>query len=69
MPQQLDHLALAAAYGVPGRRVLQLAGLPSQLDWALQQPLALLELVSDRRADALRRQTLRRMAAQALMQP
>ena len=69
MPQQLDHLALAAAHGVPGRRVLQLAGLPSQLDWALQQPLALLELVSDRRADALRRQTLRRMAAQALMQP
>lgn len=69
MPQQLDHLALAAAHGVPGRRVQQLAGLPSQLDWALQQPLALLELVSDRRADALRRQTLRRMAAQALMQP
>ena len=69
MPQQLDHLALAAAHGVPGRRVLQLAGLPAQLDWALQQPLALLELVSDRRADALRRQTLRRMAAQALMQP
>ncbi|MDP4947185.1 MAG: 2-succinyl-5-enolpyruvyl-6-hydroxy-3-cyclohexene-1-carboxylic-acid synthase [Cyanobium sp. MAG_102] len=69
MPQQLDHVALAAAHGVPGRRVLQLAGLPSQLDWALQPPLALLELVSDRRADALRRQTLRRMAAQALMQP
>ena len=69
MPQQLDHLALAAAHGVPGCRVQQLAGLPAQLDWALQQPLALLELVSDRRADALRRQTLRRMAAQALMQP
>ncbi len=69
MPQQLDHLALAAAHGVPGRRVQQLSCLPSQLDWALQQPLALLELVSDRRADALRRQTLRRMAAQALMQP
>jgi len=68
MPQQLDHLALAAAHGVPGRRVDQLAGLPSQLDWALQQPLALLELLSDRRADALKRQTLRRMAAQALMQ-
>lgn len=69
MPQQLDHLALAAAHGVPGRRVEQLAGLPAQLDWALQQPLALLELLSDRRADALRRQTLRRMTAQALMQP
>lgn len=68
MPQQLDHLALAAAHGVPGRRVEQLADLPIQLDWALNQPLALLELVSDRRADALRRQTLRRMAAQALMQ-
>lgn len=67
MPQQLDHLALAAAHGVPGRRVEQLADLPSELDWALNQPLALLELVSDRRADALRRQTLRRMAAQALM--
>ena len=68
MPQQLDHLALAAAHGVPGRRVEQLADLPSQLDWALNQPLALLELVSDRRADALRRQNLRRMAAQVLMQ-
>ena len=67
MPQQLDHLALAAAHGVPGRRVEQLADLPSQLDWALNQPLALVELVSDRRANALRRQTLRRMAAQPLM--
>ncbi|MDA0717144.1 MAG: 2-succinyl-5-enolpyruvyl-6-hydroxy-3-cyclohexene-1-carboxylic-acid synthase [Cyanobacteria bacterium] len=69
MPQQLDHLALAAAHGVPGRLVEQLAGLPSHLDWALQQPLALLELVSDRRADAHRRQSLRRMAAQAFTQP
>jgi 2-succinyl-5-enolpyruvyl-6-hydroxy-3-cyclohexene-1-carboxylate synthase len=68
MPQQLDHLALAAAHGVPGRRLERLAGLRSELAWALQQPMALLELVSDRRADALRRQTLRRMAAQALMQ-
>jgi 2-succinyl-5-enolpyruvyl-6-hydroxy-3-cyclohexene-1-carboxylate synthase len=69
MPQQLDHLALAAAHGVPGRRVQKLAGLPSQLDWALQQPLALLELVSDRRADAAKRQTLRRMAPPASPQP
>jgi hypothetical protein len=32
------------------------------LIWALEQPLALLHLITDRRADAERRQALRRMA-------
>ena len=73
MPQPLDPLALAAAYGVPGRRVVaagELAGdLANQLAWALQQPMALLELVTDRRADANLRQALRRMASTAMLQP
>ena len=77
MPQPLDPLALAAAYGVPGRRVVaagELAGdladdLARQLAWALQQPMALLELVTDRRADASLRQALRRMASTAMLQP
>lgn len=69
MPQPLDPLALAAAYGVPGRRVEAPADLESQLAWALQQPLALLEWISDRRVDAARRQELRRMAAVSVLQP
>ena len=73
MPQPLDPLALAAAYGVPGRRVAaagDLAGdLARQLAWALPQPMALLELVTDRRADASLRQALRRMASTAMLQP
>lgn len=69
MPQPLDPLALAAVHGVPGRRVQAPADLPSQLAWALQQPLALLEWVSDRRIDAEWRQELRRMAAVSLLQP
>jgi 2-succinyl-5-enolpyruvyl-6-hydroxy-3-cyclohexene-1-carboxylate synthase len=69
MPQALDPLALAAAHGVPGRRVKAAADLEAQLAWALQQPLALLEWVSDRRVDAARRQELRRMAAVSVLQP
>ena len=73
MPQPLDPLALAAAYGVPGRRVVAAgdlaADLANQLAWALQQPMALLELVTDRRADASLRQALRRMASTAMLQP
>ncbi len=69
MPQPLDPLALAAAYGVPGRRLQAAADLESQLAWALEQPLALLEWVSDRRVDAARRQELRRMAAVSVLQP
>ena len=68
MPQPTNHLALAAAHGVPGRRLEGAADLAPQLTWALQQPMALLELCTDRRADAVRRQELRRMAASSVLQ-
>ena len=63
MPQAIDHPALAAGYGVPSRRVRDLAALGQALAWGLQQPLALLELRSDRRADAAWRRELRRRMA------
>jgi 2-succinyl-5-enolpyruvyl-6-hydroxy-3-cyclohexene-1-carboxylate synthase len=69
MPQPVDHLALAAAHGVPARRVEAGADLAVQLPWALEQPMALLEVVTDRRADAAQRQELRRMASPSLLQP
>jgi len=58
----VDALALAAAFGVPGRRPQQVADLGADLAWALQQPLALIELITDRRLDASRRHELRRMS-------
>ncbi|MFM7733447.1 MAG: 2-succinyl-5-enolpyruvyl-6-hydroxy-3-cyclohexene-1-carboxylic-acid synthase [Cyanobium sp.] len=63
MPQKLDPLALAAVHGVPGRRVAEAGQLAAALAWALEQPMALLRLVTDRRADAALRQRLRTMAA------
>ena len=63
MPQAVDQLALAAAHGVPGRRLQDLAALPEALAWALPQPLALIELRTDRQADARLRQELRRRMA------
>jgi len=62
MPQPLDPSSLAAAHGVPCRRVANLAELPPRLSWALAQPLALLLLGTDRRQDAALRQRLRTMA-------
>ena len=62
MPQAVDPIALAAAFGVPGRRPKQVADLGPDLTWALQQPLALIELITDRRLDASRRNELRRMS-------
>ena len=61
MPQAVDPIALAAAFGVPGRRPQQVADLGPDLAWALEQPLALIELITDRRLDASRRHELRRM--------
>jgi 2-succinyl-5-enolpyruvyl-6-hydroxy-3-cyclohexene-1-carboxylate synthase len=63
MPQALDPLALAAAHGVPGRRLSAPADLEPALAWALEQPLALLVVTSDRRRDAVLRRRLRTMAA------
>ncbi|MFO7630017.1 MAG: 2-succinyl-5-enolpyruvyl-6-hydroxy-3-cyclohexene-1-carboxylic-acid synthase [Prochlorococcaceae cyanobacterium] len=60
MPQAPDPLQLAACHGVPGRRLLALEQLPAALAWALEQPLALLQLCTDRRLDARWRQQLRR---------
>jgi len=59
MPQRLDHRALAAAHGVPSRRVERLDDLAAALRWSEGQRLALLELRTDSRADALLRQRLR----------
>ena len=69
MPQAIDHVALAAGYGVPARRLSALDDLDAGLHWALEQPLALLELRSDRRADAGLRQRLRRRMARLSVQP
>ena len=62
MPQDVDALALAAAYGVPARRLQQWTALEMDLAWALEQPMALLEVATGRRHDAHQRQALRRMA-------
>jgi 2-succinyl-5-enolpyruvyl-6-hydroxy-3-cyclohexene-1-carboxylate synthase len=69
MPQRVDHLALAAAHGVPGREVGQAGALAEALAWGVGQPLALLRVVSDRRADAARRRQLRTMAAAMIQLP
>jgi 2-succinyl-5-enolpyruvyl-6-hydroxy-3-cyclohexene-1-carboxylate synthase len=62
MPQSVDQLALAAVHGIPGRRLERLDQLESALQWALPQPMALVELRTDRRADAELRLRLRTMA-------
>jgi 2-succinyl-5-enolpyruvyl-6-hydroxy-3-cyclohexene-1-carboxylate synthase len=59
MPQPVDPLALADVHGVPGRLCGGWEELERDLSWALQRPLALLRLVTDRRQDALLRQRLR----------
>ena len=69
MPQPLDQVALAAAHGVPSRDVAAMAELAPALAWGLEQPLALLRLRTDRRADALWRQALRRMASSLVDAP
>jgi 2-succinyl-5-enolpyruvyl-6-hydroxy-3-cyclohexene-1-carboxylate synthase len=64
MPQQLDHSALAAGYGIPARAISSLDQLGDDLNWAAQQPMALLHVRTDRQADAvLRRQCRRTMAS------
>ncbi|MCT0199259.1 2-succinyl-5-enolpyruvyl-6-hydroxy-3-cyclohexene-1-carboxylic-acid synthase [Synechococcus sp. CS-1325] len=62
MPQAVDHCALAAAHGVAWRRVGRLEQLEEALVWSFSQRLALLELRTDRRADAVLRQELRAAA-------
>jgi 2-succinyl-5-enolpyruvyl-6-hydroxy-3-cyclohexene-1-carboxylate synthase len=62
MPQAVDPLTLAAAHGVPARSPASPEALDRDLAWALDLPMALLVLRSDRRRDAARRRQLRRMA-------
>ncbi len=59
MPQAVSHGPLAAAFGVPWRRLGSLEDLADGLAWAAGEPLALLELRTDRQADAALRQALR----------
>ena len=63
MPQAIDHAALAAGYGIPSRDLQGLAELPAALQWAEDQPMALIRLRTDRRADAELRHRLRRRMA------
>jgi len=61
MPQAADHLALAAAHGVPGREVACLEDLAEALDWGWAQGRpALLRVRTDRGRDAALRLALRR---------
>ncbi|MFN9643541.1 MAG: 2-succinyl-5-enolpyruvyl-6-hydroxy-3-cyclohexene-1-carboxylic-acid synthase [Cyanobacteriota bacterium] len=69
MPQRVDPRARAAAHGVPSREVCRMGDLAEALAWGLAQPLALLRVVSDRRADAARRRHLRTMAAALIARP
>ncbi len=62
MPQAVDPCALAAAHGVPSRQVGDWHQLEDALAWGLAEPMALVLVRTDRRADALWRQELRRMA-------
>jgi 2-succinyl-5-enolpyruvyl-6-hydroxy-3-cyclohexene-1-carboxylate synthase len=69
MPQRVDPRALAAAHGIPSQEVLKRGELEPALRWGLAQPLALLRVVSDRRADAALRRQLRTMAAAPIASP
>jgi len=66
MPQPVDGALLCAAHGVPHRHLEQPEALQASLEWLLQQPLAVLEISTDRSADAERRRRLRTMAAAQL---
>ena len=69
MPQAIEHRDLAAGYGIASRALSSLEQLEDALAWGLQQPLALLELRTDRRADAEARRQLRRRMAQLSARP
>jgi 2-succinyl-5-enolpyruvyl-6-hydroxy-3-cyclohexene-1-carboxylate synthase len=49
--------------------VARAAELAEALRWALAQPVAVLRLITDRRADAALRQRLRTMASRSLLPP
>jgi len=59
MPQPIRHGPLAAAFGVPWRSLAGLEELAEGLAWAANERLSLLELRTDRQADAVLRHALR----------
>jgi 2-succinyl-5-enolpyruvyl-6-hydroxy-3-cyclohexene-1-carboxylate synthase len=63
MPQAVSHPALAAVHGVPSCSLEDGDGLAAALGWALEQPVALLEVRTNRQQDAVLRQQLRRRMA------
>lgn len=68
MPQAVDPLALAAAHGIPGRRISCLEDLDPALAWGLaQEGPALLRVCTDAHADAALRQRLRAGAQNAAL--
>ncbi|MEB3332915.1 MAG: 2-succinyl-5-enolpyruvyl-6-hydroxy-3-cyclohexene-1-carboxylate synthase, partial [Synechococcaceae cyanobacterium] len=69
MPQSVDPLALAACHGAEVRRLAGTADLAGALAWALERPLAVLLLHTDRRSDAALRRQLRTMAADLRCSP
>ena len=69
MPQGIDACALARVHGVPGCWVQEGSDLAPALAWALEQPVALVAVRTDRRVDAAQRLRLRTMAAEELAQP
>jgi len=69
MPQAPDPRALAAVFGVPSRQLSHPAALAVDLGWALEQPIALVVVRTNRRRDADLRLCLRTMAARALASP
>ncbi|MFZ9569143.1 MAG: 2-succinyl-5-enolpyruvyl-6-hydroxy-3-cyclohexene-1-carboxylic-acid synthase [Vulcanococcus sp.] len=60
MPQTLEPGPWAEGYGIPWRPLLGLDQLESVLQWALEQPLALVVARTERQADAELRHGLRR---------
>lgn len=63
MPQAVSHPALAAVHGVPSCSLEDGDDLAAALRWGLEQPVALLEVRTNRQQDAaLRHQLRRRMA-------
>ena len=63
MPQAVSHPALAAVHGVPSSSLDVGDHLAAALRWALEEPLALLEVRTNRQQDAVLRQQLRRRMA------
>jgi 2-succinyl-5-enolpyruvyl-6-hydroxy-3-cyclohexene-1-carboxylate synthase len=69
MPQAVDHSALAAGYGIASMRLEGLASLAEALHWAQSHAMALIQVVTDRQADADLRQRLRRRMAALSHEP